>query len=100
MQSASSLFRKFATDNVGQSFRRPKPKSEGAQKAASIFSKYAKGSYSSDEKEEETKTETVEEQKEGNLIQYQLFSKVKPKHTGLFSKYSFHPETFRAQRVA
>ena len=41
MQTSSSLFRKFAQDNVGSNFRRPEPKDETAKKANAIFKKYS-----------------------------------------------------------
>ena len=42
MQSSSSLFRKFASDNVGNGFRRPKPKDTEANRANEIFDKYSR----------------------------------------------------------
>ena len=44
MQSSSSLFRKFASDNVGNGFRRPKPKDNDANRANEIFDKYSRTS--------------------------------------------------------
>jgi hypothetical protein len=42
IQSSSSLFRKFAHDNVGSTkFRRPEPSSDDASRAKDIFNKYS-----------------------------------------------------------
>ena len=58
MQSSSSLFRKFAKDNVGGvNFRRPEPKDETAKKATEIFRKYSSGFSSSESRKDELSEE-------------------------------------------
>lgn len=55
--SSSSYFQKFAKDNVGGSFRRPKPADEDADRAKEIFSKY-KGTKNKNRYNSKTTTET------------------------------------------
>merc|ERR1712241_1132728 len=58
MQTSSSLFRKFAQDNVGSNFRRPEPKDETAKKANAIFKKYSSlGSTPTDSKDNNRENE-------------------------------------------